>query len=361
MSTNMRRLTCALSAVAFLTPVATASAQWGYPAYAISNPCACVQPVAQSCYQTVPVTEYQQVRQVVKRPVIETKYVEQEVTAYRQVLEPRTVNIPTISYQNVTELQTQQVNMGHWRTRFQSNPRMTPCQYDARPDLFWFLNRTGYAIRSAFTPAYIARHEYVSQVALQTVPVTRRVAIQGTRQATYNLAKLVPHTTTRKVAVNTVKYVDQEVVAMKPVTVMRTVPIGTRTAFLYSPSTTIGPQTALRPMPDPISNAKSNKNSPERISNSTDKFDRNGDAFAPKREAKNDNSTMVIPLRESSLGAPIRPDKSRLESRKGHQSVARHFISGSAPSFVRVSGWRARRKTTDGPLLTQPAISVAGN
>lgn len=366
---SILRFTCALSTLSLAAFVSPAMAQW----FPYSNSCNCAKPiaqtcyqprpVAQTCYQTVPVTEYQQVRQTVKRPVVETKYVDRQVTEYRQVVEPRTVQVPTLTYQNHTEYRTVQLNAGHWRTRYEPNRRMTPCQYNPTPGLLGSLSRTGYSIRSAFAPRFVTRREYVPKVCTQTYPVTRSVAVRGTRQVTYNVAKLVPYTTTRKVAVNTVKYVDEEVVSMRPVTVMRTVPIGSRTAYLYSPYAPIvtgGSRTALGPTPDPMSDAKAKKNTPERISTSRDKFDRNGsNSDQPKREATNENR----PFSKSSYTAP-KSDSSRSGAHRATyrgKSNKRFAAPKVASSIVRVTGWRARSVVPAdlGPNLIQPAITVA--
>jgi hypothetical protein len=172
-----------------------------------------------------------EVRQVVQKPVVETKYVEQPVTEYRQVVETKTAEVPTVSYQNVTEYRTVQRDCGHWITQYHCRPKMAPCQYDSRPDLLGFLNRTQYSVRMAFTPNYYGERIYVPNVVAQQVPVTRQVAIRGTQTVNYQVAKVVPIHSTRKVAVNTVRMVAEEVVTQRPVTVMRTVPFGSAYAF----------------------------------------------------------------------------------------------------------------------------------
>jgi hypothetical protein len=214
------------------------------------NPCCCCPPVrVTACYQTVPVTEYRECRQTVQRPVVETTYVDQPVTEYRQVVENKTAEIPTVSYQNVTESRTIQRDCGHWIAQCHERPVIHPCQYDNRPDLFGFLNRTGYSIRMAFTPRVWTERVYVPNVVTQEIPVTRQVAVRGTQTVNYQVAKMVPITTTRKVAVNTVKMVAQEIVTQRPITVYKTVPMGSSLAFgvpAAAPTTT----TALQPTPN---------------------------------------------------------------------------------------------------------------
>lgn len=224
-------------------------------------------PVTQQCYRTVPVTEYQQVRERVRRPVTEVEYVEQPCTTYRPVTETRTVDVPVTTYQDVVEYKQVATNGGHWQTRYQSTQKMSACQYDPRNDIFGFFNRTGYSIRSAFTPNMVATREFVPQNCVAQVPVTRRVPQTCVQQQSYQVTKYVPETTTRKVAVNKVRWVEDEVVALKPVTVMKTIASGTQTAWTYAPagatvisSAPISNNSAisLAPSPDPISAKPSN-------------------------------------------------------------------------------------------------------
>jgi hypothetical protein len=284
---------------------APASAQY-YGGYDPCNPCqtvchtVCQQTamVVQPCYQTVPVTEYQEVKQTVMRPQVETKYVEQQVTEYRPVTETRTAEIPVTTYHPVTEMQTVCQDRSYYATRYVPNCRLSPCQYDPRPGLLGWMNRTGYEIRSAFTPRYTAYREYVPNQVVAQVPVTRMVAQQGTRQVTYNVTRLEPYTTTRQVAVNETKWVAEEHTVMRPVTAYRTVPVGTTVAYApvgaiggavafgggaitnvaYGPIRygTSGTATAQGPQPDPIS-ARGETKVPSRTATGTSapgKFER---------------------------------------------------------------------------------------
>jgi hypothetical protein len=145
-------------------------------------------------------------------------------------------------------MRTVQRDCGHWVAQLHERPMISPCQYDGRPDIFGFMNRTGYSLRMAFTPRYWTERMYVPNVVAEQVPVTRQVAVRGTQTINYQVAKMVPITTTRKVAVNTVKMVAQEIVTQRPVTVFKTVPLGSSLAFgvpAAAPTTT----TALQPTP----------------------------------------------------------------------------------------------------------------
>ena len=351
----------------FLTQ-GTATAQL----YRAGNPCQCWQPVAQTCYRTVPVTEYRQVKQIVQRPVVETTYVDQPVTEYRPVTEVRTATIPTVSYDYVTEQQTVQTDAGYWTTQYTPNPKLTPCQYDSRPNIFGWLNRTGYSIRQSFTPKINARRQYVPNVITQTIPVTRRVARHGTRQVTYNVTRMVPHTTTRKVAVNTVRYVSQEVTTTRPVTVMRTVPIGT--AVTYAPFSYGATATALLPTPDPIGTAASRPVDPSRTADSRYNEERSVPVERFKREDESNHGAQLgtpVPVRNSSFQTPVRtpvrsaakltaPQANNDNRYEGYRRVNDSRSLSKFPSVIRVSrGWKPRRRASNGPRFIQPPISLA--
>lgn len=379
---------CATLALAF-TPL-VASAQW-YPTPVSSQAacqqpvvqsaqCACVQPVVQ--YRQVAVTEYQPVKQTVRRPVVETNYVERPVTEYRPVTETRTAEVATISYQPVTECRTVQRDYGGWVTQYRANPRVSPCQYDGRANLLGWLNRTGYSIRSAFTPRYVASRQYVPRVVAQTVPVTRQVAIRGTRQVAYNVTKMVPYQTTRKVAVNTVRYVDEEVTTMRPVTVMRSVPTGSTLAYMplsadaarTALSADAARRTALQPTPDRISAKAKPETSTSRTAEGEDKFGRGLDRSLDRKERETspfDSGSLDSNRTNRSarrIPAPIVPQPRGLPTVQvqpplGSEQLA--HTSRPLPSVVRVNGWVARgtspqRKISPavGPTLVAPALAV---
>lgn len=231
---KISRVLTSFTMVALAGSANTALAQfWCCPTTCCPPPI-CIQPT----FQTVPVTEMRECRQVVQKPIVETKYVERPCTEYRQVVETKTAEIPTVSYQNVTEFRTVQRDCGQWSTQWYHHPKMAPCQYDSRPDLFGFLNRTGYSLRMAFTPDYHGERVYTPNIVAQQVPVTRQVAVRGTQTINYQVAKVVPIHSTRRVAVNTVRMVAQEIVTQRPVTVMKTIPWGSAYASggAYSPS-----------------------------------------------------------------------------------------------------------------------------
>ena len=365
MTRQFRWAFSALAGAAVLTSASSASAQW------FSSPgCGCAtqpvaRPIAQTCYQQVPVTQYQQVKQTVRRPITEVEYVEEPVTTYRPVVETKTVDIPVTQYQNVTEYQTRVTQTGSWQTNYHCRQKLTPCQYDPSPSPLGALNRAAYRIRSAFTPNVVATRQFVPRTCTAQVPVTRQVAVQSVQQQTYQVTKYVPEQTTRKVAVNKVRWVEEEVVAMKPITVMQTVPV-TQTAFGYgsfapvnqtafgwsgygapaisyaAPPTTI----SLAPTPDPVSAAKP---APTRaatrpaddINKAHDDRDEVGSIERnqePVRRSTVENPGQGLGHR-SNMFEPVRPRSSQ------------------AAGIARVSGWRASAPTADAsPVL--PPVSM---
>jgi len=296
----------------------------------------------------VPVTEYRRVRQTVQKPVYETKWVNRQFTQYRPVTQTRTAAIPTVSYENVTELKTVCRNAGYWRTRYQCNPRMSPCQYDNRPNLLGWLNRTGYSIRQTFTPRAIAFREYVPRVVAQQIPVTHRIAHRGTRQVSYKVTRLVPQTVTRKIAIRSVRYVAQQIVTTRPVTVMRTIPIGTTVAYGYSPYYGASTATALAPQPTPVQSGSTKR---------TADSDRN--KFAPARKPKKFNRS-TSPGSGSGDGST---DAGEAQQNLLHKSAAPAELRvRPVPSIVRVQRWMPSRRLarTTHPSDQGPVLSIAG-
>ncbi|MEX0726314.1 MAG: hypothetical protein WD065_08600, partial [Planctomycetaceae bacterium] len=223
MNGRVRLIVCLSGLAQIAWPLSQVQAQFYSP-----NPCnQCAQPVVQSCYQTVPVTEYRTEKQTVQRPVYETAYEDQQVTEYRPVTEVKTASIPSTTYQDVVECQTVQRDMSRWVTQYQPRPMISPCQYDGRPTITGWMNRTAFSIRNTFTPRYTVSRQYVPNVVAYNVPVTRRIPTTVMREVNYNVTRMVPYTTTRKVAVNKLRYETVQIDVVRPVTVMRTVPTGT--------------------------------------------------------------------------------------------------------------------------------------
>ncbi len=319
------------------------------------NPCACQTVAVNPCMQQVQIPQYRQVATVeyrqqertVQRPVVETKYVEQPVTEYVPVTEQRTVEVPTVSYQNVTECQTVQRDLGGWQTTYQRVNKVTPCEYDRRPNMLGWWNRTMYSFRQSFRPNVVARRNYVPNVVVQSVPVTRQVAVRGTRQVTYNVTRMVAQQTTRKVAVNTVKYVAEKQMVNVPVTVMKTVPTGVATAWVPIGSTTTA--TALAPTPDRIG---------QRNSNSTRSADSNNsdvERFRRSRDDEDGFDTSRIERRRRTTPASVRENTQPIPT--AIPQVRR--TPTPAPQVVAHAGqWVSRsKKTSNGPTLVGPSLA----
>ncbi len=357
MSKNMARVVPMLGGLCLLAQAATANAQGWFG----GNPCCptcccpppvCMQPVAVPCTQTVPVTEYRECRQTVMKPVVKTVYRDDPVTVYRPVTEVRTAEVPTCTYVPVTEYIPQTRNCGYWQTYCQCCPKMSPCQYDPSPGLVGWVNRTGYSIRMAFTPDVVARRQWIPNYITTQVPVTRMVAQHGVRQVSYNYTRLEPHHETRRVAVNKVEYVAEEIVSSTPVTVWKTVPIGTSVAWVPFGSVTATAALPGGPRPDPISRTFRRG---ERVGERKGYEEglKDGKRAERQREADkviesadpdllNNKSGMVVPQRKAGAA--------------NSQQQALRDRSRNAGG----SAWTAHREKKAAPLrLTSSAIAVA--
>jgi hypothetical protein len=337
-----------------------------------------VQPVMQTVYRQVPVTEFQPVKQTVKRQSFETQIVSQAVTEYRPITETRVVEVPTVSYQSVTECQSCVRNVGFWRTRYEPVQKMAPCAYDSRPGFAGWMNRTGFELTSAFQPSYRTAREYVPQTVVQAVPVTRQVAVQSTRQVAYNITRMEPYQTTRQVAVSVPKWEDAEVTVMKPVTVVKTMAVGTQIS--YAPIGAAGTATAIRPQADPIGTArgqqlkrtadgdKLDQADPTRINPNT----RSALEIQPQPQSRTEllRTALVAPALEAAALRPFdidyvslgEPQPLRFPSREA-ASGDKRFVAAKppfiSPTAARVNQWVARTPKPSQPESASSAISVA--
>ncbi len=209
----------------------SASAQFLYDP--CCRPCrpACPPPPVQQCFRTIPVTEYRDVQQTVQRPEYYTDLEERDCTEYRRVCETQTAQVPTVNYQTVTEHRTVQRDCGRWVSYVECRPKLAPCEYDNRPDLFGAMNRTAYSVRMAFTPDSVVRKSWQPNIVTQQIPVTRQVAVRGVKTVNYQVARVVPVVTRKQVAVTKMRMVTQNITLRQPYTVMKTVPVGSGYAF----------------------------------------------------------------------------------------------------------------------------------
>ena len=282
-----------------------------------------LQQVVQPVIQDVAVTEYHPVKQTVSKPVVRTEYVDQAVTEMRPVTEQKVVNVATVDYQNVTEYKQVQKQVGYWVTKNCPTGKVPSWQYDNRPNVAGFMNRASYDMRNAFTPMYRQTREFVPQTMTCTVPYSKQVAVPGMKQVTYNVTRLEPTQTTRKVAVNKVVYEPTEITVMKPVQVVKQMHVGTRvsyapiggTAIGSAPSTNGAPAVGLQPTPDQKASRPKAPRSAEK-SNDLDADEINKRTGASMR---------------SSDPTPVQLSESTVSARKV-----------STPSVVRVNQWVAR-------------------
>lgn len=327
---------CAGISTASVTQISNPCAVAAAPA-PIATACTYVRPVQQTVYREVPVTKYRTVQKAYKKPVYKTAYEERDVTVYRTVNEQKTVEVPFTTYQNVQSCQTAQVDRSRWQTTYVPTQKgACSCAYDSRPGLLGWMNRTGYEMRQAFTPKYVARRQYVPNVQTVAYAVNRRVPVQATRQVTYNVARVVPMTEKKRVAVLKLDYEDATYTAYEPYTETQTVAVGTTTQYAYVGGPA-GTATALAPTPAPTT-----ANRPVRSKTA------NGN----KNDGRSASGNPFGQLNSYEPEEDEAPRYDRLQVRRDSKWAPRN----SSTPVLRVAGWRAARPKLDGPSL-----SVAAN
>lgn len=330
--------------------------------------CAPMMPVQATCYQTVPVTTYSQVKQTVEVPHYVTEMEDRDVTVYRPVTSSREVEIPTVSYQNVVENRTVNRDMGRWITRYHPVAKCSSCQVDPRPGVIGWMNRTGYSMRSAFVPNYTTSREYVPSMMTCNVPTVRQVAVQGTRRVTVQETKMVAERKTEKVPVQRLVMRKEEVTVMRPQTAYRTVPIGStmayggylgssQMAYGYPIIDSTATQSAQRATPDPIGGASRSAN--------RDNFESDKPYDRSKSGVPADGAALEKPSRDDEepimFGPSARKDSSLNAIPVAHRQET--AATSNATSTNKSSGWRATRKSSEGSLsqteMSRPSISMA--
>ncbi len=343
-----------------------------------ASSCTQIMPMQATCYQTVPVTTYAQVKQTVEVPSYQTTMEDREVTYMRPVTTSREIEVPTTTYQNVVENRTVNRDMGRWITRYHPVAKCAPCQVDPRPGAIGWMNRTGYSMRTAFVPKYTTSREYVPSMMTCNVPSVRQVAVQGVRRVTVQETKMVAERKTEKVPVQRMVMRREEVTVMQPQTALRTVPVGSSMAYggyLGSSQMAYGgyvgsnqmaygypiisntTQSAQKPTPDPIGGAPRSAN---RQSFEADKPYERNDAGVPA----NPSSFKASPREDDE---PVFPGSVKSDARKpvvpaSYQESSETTATGNT-SRSKSSGWRASRKSSENSLsrseLTKPSISMA--
>lgn len=314
-----------------------------------------MQAVVQPIMENVSVTEYQPVKRTVSKPVLSTEYVDQAVTVMTPVTEQRTANVSTVDYQTITEYKTVRKQVGGgWVTNNVPTNRVSAYQYDNRPNVAGAMNRATYNLRSAFTPPYQQTRSYTQpQMMTCTVPCQKRVAVPGMKQVTYNVTRMQPTQTTRKVAVTKTTYQTAEVTVMAPVQVVKTMQVGTRVSYAPAGSTTaIGSNPAsggigLAPTP----------------------LDQNSSAVKPRSAQTADPNNSMDPEKINKQGASLETYDSYGRRLSDASIPAKTFTAAAkpsqAPSVIRVSQWVARTPSSSSPSTSptpvgkSAAISIA--
>jgi len=337
---------------------------YNYGAGDVCNPCAqqaAMIPVQQVCYQRVPVTTYVQEKRTVQVPEVKTAWVDETYTAYRPQTEQRTAEVPYVTYQNVTECRQVCQDKSYWRSRVEPVCKVSPCQYDPRPNFMGWMNRTAYSLRSAMTPNQRIRREYVPNKVVQNVPYTRQVAVRSTRQVTYNVTTMVPYQATRKVAKHTTQMVDREITVSTPRTVYQTIPSGTTTAWVpnYGGATATAFGAAPTRAADAGSPTRSAQN-PEKIKSRSEK-----DPFGSNKINQNYN-----PAPGNNNGFDPVKKRTKSGSSDGLASAGKFnskpgVAKRRAPSITRVGRWVPRRaarpNTSELKIPTlEPKLAVNG-
>jgi len=366
MSKSMSRVVPSLGAVCLLLTQAVAANAQGWspagnaccPSCCPPPPVTCMQPVNVPCYQTVPITTYEPERRTVMKPVVHTEMIEEPVTECRPVCETRTAQIPTCTYQPVTEFVPQTRDCGGWRTYCQCNPRMSPCQYDPNPGLLGWMNRTGYEMRMAFTPPVTRRTQWVPNYITTSVPVTRMVAQHSVRTVAYNVTRMETIRTTHRVPVSRVVMVPEEITVQRPVTVFRTIPIGTSVAWVPFGSTTA---TAALPgglTPDRMGARRREERAAERIGEKIGekKGFHEGKAYERDKIERRDGGDLLNEAAPESIEG--KRSELVIPQRKSGDAAGAQQVSQRVPSAVLVHGWMARHRDAS-PEAPQASTSVS--
>jgi hypothetical protein len=358
MSPNMSRVVPFVGAVSLLLAQAAAANAQGYfgsggdccpscNTCAATSCCAapvnCMQPVSVPCYQTVPVTTYEPHHCTVMKPVVHTEMIEEPVTECRPICETRTAQIPTCTYQPVTEFVQQTRDAGCWRTYAQCTPRVSPCQYDPNPGLFGWMNRTGYEMRMAFTPPVTYNRQWVPNYITTSVPVTRMVAQHSVRQVSYNVTRMEQIHTVHKVPVSRVVMVPEEITVQRPVTVWRSLPIGTSVAWVPAGSVAGGTATALGPVPDRVGLRRRE----ERAARVGEKIGEEKGFQEGKRYERDKIEQRSGDLLNEAAPGDLGGKRSEIIIPQKKTSDGQQQVSQRVPSAVLVNGWMARNRATN--------------
>jgi hypothetical protein len=352
---GIRTRVMAAAVLATLSSPMALMAQWGMfndcscytptAAPIVSQASACYQPVTQMVSQQMEVTEHRTVQREEKRPVQKMRMVSRPVTAYRQVMDTKTVDVPVTNYQTVTEMVPRTINQSRWQTVSQPVAKMSPCQYDNRPTLMGRMNRMSYSMRSSLQPNTVTHRQFIPQVCQVNVPVQRQVAVQSTRQMTYNVARMEAYQTTQQVAEAYTDYETVKVTTLEPYKTMKTVSVPvTRMAMIdpFTGAAMVPSNTQTAEEKQPTRAAEGNDPTPN---GATTK----GISYPKPAKAAPSNNQSVI--RRDSSSEPNRTPVTPVRSR-----------ASASVAVVESTGWKAHKSTKSevaGPKLVISKSAVA--
>ncbi len=317
-----------------------------------------------NCYQTVPVTSMVESREKVQVGTWQTVEEDREYTVMTPKTEYREVEITEVSYQTVVENQQVTRDTGRWITQYQPVARYSPYQVDPRPGVIGWMNRTGYSMRTAFTPNYTTTRQYVPNVTTCNIPVTRQVAVPQKRVVRVPETRMVAEKRVERIPVRKLVFNEQERMVARPQTVWQQVPMGSATAFNtfgYSPQVAYvrplsGSQTASRPQQDPVS------------TRSTLNSSGTGNNKAFQRTAEDTPGTQVNPssFQRDLPATNEAPDFSFPQGRRENPADSEQSTGLTSQRQPARSGWRATRGTrlstnvtnTDRPVSVLTAVTT---
>ena len=220
---------------------------------------------------------------------------------------------------------------------------MSPCQYDSNPGILGWMNRTGYEMRMAFTPPMVARQQWVPNYITTSIPVTRMVSTQTVRTVTYNVTRMEQIHTVHKVPVSRVVMVPEEITVQRPVTVYRTVPIGTSVAWVPAGSVTA---TAAVPglTPDRMGLRRREEKAVERAAERLEKKAfKEGERYECDKD-RQQGSDLLDEAAPGTLGG--KRSEIIIPQRKTSDQAGSQAVSQRLPSAVLMNGWVARNTPT---------------
>jgi hypothetical protein len=163
------------------------------------------------------------------------------------------------------------------------------------------------------------------------------VAQQSVRTVTYNVTRMEQFHTVQKVPISRVVMVPEDITVQRPVTVYRTIPIGTSVAWVPSGSLVGGTATALGPTPDRLGMRRSELKAVEKL----------GERIGKEKEKDKYERQNELNMNQTTPGDLNRNSEIVIPPRKTSDSTSAQ-VSQRVPSAVLVNGWMARNRATNG-------------